>query len=78
VTGRPAAVPSWLVDCVARSPQERQACFTRFAGLGYRQQVTYHPAGSFWATQLHETVIYVGLALALAGLCAWWIRRLSR
>jgi hypothetical protein len=77
--GRPAAVPSWLVNCAARSPQERQACFTKLADLGYRQQVTYHPASSFWATQLRETVIYLGLALALAGLCTWWVRRrLSR
>ncbi|MFB9834645.1 ABC transporter permease [Actinoallomurus acaciae] len=73
--GRPAAVPSWLVDCVARSAQERQACFTKLADLGYRQQVTYQPAGHFWALQLYETVIYLGLAHALAGLCLWLIRR---
>lgn len=78
-TGRPAPVPSWLVDCMGRSTGERQACFTKLADLGYRQQVTYHPADSFWTIQLYETVIYLGLALLLAGLCTWWIRRrLSR
>jgi ABC-type transport system involved in multi-copper enzyme maturation permease subunit len=76
--GHPAAVPSWLVNCAARSTQERQACFTKFADQGYRQQVAYHPASSFWAIQLYETIIYLGLALLLAALCAWWIRRLSR
>lgn len=75
--GHPAAVPSWLVDCVARSQQERQACFTRLADLGYRQLVTYQPADRFWTLQLYETVAYLGLALALAGLCVWWTRRLT-
>jgi len=76
--GRPAAVPSWIVDCVGGATRERQACFTKLADLGYRQRVTYHPAGSFWTIQLYETVLYLGFALLLAGLCTWWVRRLSR
>ncbi|GLY85749.1 ABC transporter permease [Actinoallomurus iriomotensis] len=76
--GRPAAVPSWVVDCVGRSAQERQACFAKLAHLGYRQQVTYHPAGSFWSIQRNETALYLALAFLLAGFGAWWIRRLSR
>ncbi|MFE2560789.1 hypothetical protein ACFXGT_33220 [Streptomyces sp. NPDC059352] len=43
--------------------------------LGYKQQVTYQPAGNFWALQWAETGLYLGLALALTGCCAWWMRR---
>ncbi|MEV5575489.1 ABC transporter permease [Spirillospora sp. NPDC052269] len=77
-SGHQAAVPSWFVDCMARSTQQREACFTKFADQGFRQRVTYHPADSFWTIQIYETVIYLGLALMLAGLCTWWVRRLSR
>jgi hypothetical protein len=36
--------------------------------------VTYEPASRYWAFQWFETAIYLALALALAGLCLWWIR----
>lgn len=73
--GHPVSAPSWVVNCLSRSPQESRACFTRLTDLGYRQQATYQPAGRFWTIQLYETVIYLVLAVALAGLCTWWIRR---
>ncbi|WP_276324198.1 hypothetical protein [Streptomyces sp. RFCAC02] len=37
--------------------------------------MTYQPAGNFWALQWAETVLYLGLTLALTGFCVWWIRR---
>lgn len=43
--------------------------------LGLRQLVTYQPASRYWAFQWQETAIFMVLALALAGACAWWIRR---
>jgi hypothetical protein len=78
-SGHAAPVPSWAVNCLMDSnPQASQACFTKLTSLGFRQLVTYHPAGRFWALQLYETVIYLVVALLLAGLCTWWVRhRLS-
>lgn len=70
-SGRPAS-PSWMANC---QPQQLNACVTRLSHLGYRQLVTYQPASRFWPLQLEETVIYLVLALALAGLCIWQVRR---
>jgi hypothetical protein len=51
------------------------ACFAALTRLGYRTLVTYQPSSRFWAFQRYETAIYLVLALGLAGLCLWWIRR---
>jgi hypothetical protein len=51
------------------------ACFAEIKRLGYRQQVTYQPASRFWPFQWYETGIYIALALGLAGLCFWRLRR---
>lgn len=40
-----------------------------------REFVTYQPAKRYWPFQWYETAIFLGLALALAGVCFWWIRR---
>ena len=37
--------------------------------------VTYQPASRYWAFQWYETLVFLGLAGLLAGLCFWWIRR---
>lgn len=50
-------------------------CFGEIERLGYRQELTYHPASRFWPLQWIETGIYAALALGLAGFCFWWIRR---
>jgi hypothetical protein len=56
-----------------------QACQASVGRLHLRQLVTYQPASRFWALQGYETAIFVAAALALAGLCFWWVsrRRLS-
>jgi hypothetical protein len=72
--GHPVNLPSWVLACPGDGPANR-ACFARLADLGYRQQVTYQPAGRFWPLQLAETGIYLGLALLVAVLCVWWVRR---
>jgi hypothetical protein len=51
-----------------------QACNDYIESLHLRQTVTYEPASRYWAFQWVETAIYLALALALAGLCLWWIR----
>jgi hypothetical protein len=50
-------------------------CLEELHRLGYRLEATYHPASRFWRFQWSEAGIYTALALGLAGLCAWQIRR---
>jgi hypothetical protein len=52
-----------------------QACLASIIRLHPRQLVSYQPASRFWTFQWYETAIFLGLALALAGACFWWIRR---
>ncbi|MDT0494411.1 transporter [Streptomyces sp. NPDC012600] len=78
--GQPAPVPSAFADCLRTESgppalQQVEGCVADLGALGYQQQVTYQPAGNFWALQWAETGLYLGLALALTGFCAWWIRR---
>jgi hypothetical protein len=51
------------------------ACQAWIGRLHLRQIVFYEPASRFWDFQWAETAIFVGLAVALAGFCVWWIRR---
>lgn len=89
-TGQVVSIlPTWFAECLhtrigavpnpankARSDRnDLQPCFTRLAGEGYRQHVTYLAAGSFWALQLRETGLLVLLAGLLVGLCFWRIGR---
>ncbi|WP_328947368.1 ABC transporter permease (plasmid) [Streptomyces sp. NBC_00250] len=78
--GEPTSVPSSFAECLhtASGPPtlpQVDGCIADLQALGYQQQVTYQPAGNFWALQWAETGLYLGLALALAGGCVWWIRR---
>ena len=50
-------------------------CTAALGRLGLRQVVTYQPASRYWAFQGYEVAIFVVLALALGGCCAWQIRR---
>jgi hypothetical protein len=52
-----------------------RACNASIARLHLHQVVTYQPASRFWALQGVETGVFLALALALAGFCAWWVRR---
>lgn len=70
--------PSWVMRCPGSSPgHPDQACYARLARLGYRQQVSYQPQSRFWPLQADEMALYLTLAAALAGVCAWRVRRLS-
>ena len=85
-TGRPGA---WVISSQVTAPDGRaassepagpcgasstQACNNYIESLHLRQTVTYEPASRYWIFQWVETAIYLALALALAGLCLWWIR----
>jgi hypothetical protein len=54
-----------------------KACQAWIGRLHLRQVITYEPASRFWDFQWAETTIFVVLALALAGFCIWWIRRVT-
>jgi hypothetical protein len=74
--GQPASPPSWVIQCPGSRPGDPdQACFARLARRGYRQEISYEPASRFWPLQIAETGIYLVLALGLAGLTAWRVRR---
>ncbi|MFF4879693.1 ABC transporter permease [Micromonospora sp. NPDC000668] len=50
-------------------------CHAAINQLRLQQLVAYQPAGRYWTFQWYETAIYLTLALAIAGLCVWRIRR---
>jgi ABC-type transport system involved in multi-copper enzyme maturation permease subunit len=58
----------------ANAQQAFQQCVNTVSAK-FHQVVTYQPASRFWAFQAYETVLFVVASLALAGLCAWWVRR---
>jgi hypothetical protein len=81
------ALPTWVADCIGPpraagaqpgirpvGPTADEACFARFAKLGYRQRVTYQAAGHYWTLQAYETAIFITLALLLSGFSLWWVR----
>ena len=51
-----------------------QDCVARVSAV-YHEVVTYQPASRYWRFQWYETGLYLALAVALAGLCVWWVRR---
>jgi ABC-2 family transporter protein len=61
----PDGVQSALQDCVAK------------IGATFHEAVTYQPANRYWTFQWYETAIFLGLALVLAGVSFWRIRRLA-
>jgi hypothetical protein len=70
-------LPGWVGSCVP-APEQRsdpKGCFTRLAEAGYRQRVSYQPAGRYWSLQAIETAMFLALAAALAGVCFRRIRR---
>jgi hypothetical protein len=63
-----------LPDVAACQTGTQQQCDTFLAAQHLRRQISYQPASRFWAFQAYETAIFAALALALAGICVWWIR----
>jgi hypothetical protein len=64
-----------LPDVAACQTGTQQQCDAFLAARHLRRQISYQPASRFWAFQAYETAIFAVLALALAALCVWWIRR---
>ncbi len=76
VTGIPltAAGPLSVQSCAA---SRALSCLAYLARHGYRELVTYQPAGRFWALQVRETAIFVALAVAFTVFSFWRLHRLS-
>jgi hypothetical protein len=64
-TKAPQQVVNQLQDCVAR------------VGAHFHEVVSYQPASRYWPLQWYELAIFLGLALALAALSVWRIRRIG-
>ena len=54
-------------------PQAFQQCVAAVSAK-FHEVVTYQPANRFWAFQTYETLLFVGAAALLAGVCVWWVR----
>jgi ABC-type transport system involved in multi-copper enzyme maturation permease subunit len=52
-----------------------QACGAALGRLHLSDVISYQPASRFWALQWYETAIFLALAVILAGVCCWRIRR---
>ncbi len=65
-TARTSAQPPAAFNTAA------QECISR---LGIRNIVTYQPLSHYWPLQWYETLIFLGLALALAAFCFWRVNR---
>ena len=70
-SGHAAQVPA-IPACLGSNPQP---CTAALARLHLRELISYEPASRFWTFQWVETGIFLALALALAGLCVWWLSR---
>jgi hypothetical protein len=70
-SGHPAQVPATSACLGANA----QACAASLARFHLRELISYEPASRFWEFQWTETGIFLALALALAGLCIWWLIR---
>jgi hypothetical protein len=76
MAGKPAsAVPADCMQALQTGKASHPALLDCLTSHGIRIAVTYQPASRYWAFQWTETAIYVALALVLAGICFWWIRR---
>jgi hypothetical protein len=70
----PAGVHKARVTPDATAQQGFQRCVDAVSDK-FHQVVVYQPANRFWTFQIYETLLFVVLSAALAGLCVWWVRR---
>jgi hypothetical protein len=68
-----AGVRRASVTPAAAAQQGFQRCVDAVSAH-FHQVVVYQPANRFWIFQTYETLLFVVLSAALAGLCVWWVR----
>jgi hypothetical protein len=92
ITGKAAIPGAWVLSTAGHvytgpatqtlktcynGPTSTPACGSAFASLHAQLLVTYQPASRYWPLQGYETAIVLALALALAGICLWKVRRVA-
>ena len=65
--------PANMTACNRNTSPE--SCINWLGTLHLRQALTYIPQSRFWPLQWIEASIFLALALALVGVCFWWVRR---
>lgn len=90
ITGKAAIPGAWVLSTSGQvytgpathilrtcynGPTSTPACGSAFNALHAQMLVAYQPASRYWPLQAYETAIALALALALAGICFWNIRR---
>ncbi len=77
-------LPAAMRNCLPPPPGEYDEapsrrsiaeCVSGLSGLGYRQHLSYQPAGRFWPLQWAETALFLVLSASLTWFC---FRRLHR
>jgi hypothetical protein len=78
-------LPSYVAECGPPPPNIKEtetaprppisSCFQRLADDGYRQEIKYFPADSFWPLQWREFGLFLLLAAGLTGFSFWRIKR---
>ncbi|UQX89250.1 ABC transporter permease [Jatrophihabitans telluris] len=71
-SGPPSGASQVQASTAARDAFE--TCVTQLSAT-YHGVVTYQPASRYWLFQSYETGIYLAGALALVGLCFYWLHR---
>jgi hypothetical protein len=66
-----------VLKTCSNGPTSTPACGSAFTTLHAQLLVTYQPASRYWSLQGYETAIALALALALAGICLWKVRRVA-
>lgn len=76
--GHPLSDDHVYGTCLAGFNTSKDTFFQCVHDHGWLLRETYQPASRFWAFQGIETALFVGVAVALLALTAWWVtRRLS-
>ena len=61
--GNPGALSGLVARCVDQ--------------LHLTNVVVYQPANRYWPFQIYESLIFLGLAVAVGAFTVWWVRRLD-
>ena len=66
--------PAHHTQAPAAAQEALQQCGAKVAAV-FHEVITYQPGSRYWDLQWIELGIYIAGAVAMAGLCVWWIRR---
>jgi hypothetical protein len=73
--GNPVSESAILEIEAEAGPDNAGVAEGEFRRQGLRQEVTYHPAASFWTFQLIEAGIFLGMSAALVTFLVWLVNR---